>query len=391
MVSCFDLWRIGSQLTKACSESGFTFGGKSVVLAGDFAQLPPASGGSSLYGYRVGNSSTKYAQRCAFGKALWHEFTTVVILRQNMRQRGMSGEDVLFRAALENMRYCQCTKEDEKLILSRVWRPTPENRGQLPKEFRDVSIITAWNAHRDAINAVRVKEFAQLNRQRLYHFHSVDRWAATKDFSSVRRAQRAYHSTVDPTRTSDHICAEIQNALWELPPAITGNQAGVLSLCEGMPILLKYNEATELCATNGAEAVVESWDSHVAGTHDILDTLYVRLTSPPRDVYISGLPKNVVPLTRSHKTITCTLPINDIQVTVSREQVMILPNFAMTDYCSQGRTRLYNLLHLTHCRNHQALYTALSRSSSLRNTLLLGSFNTAKIRGGASRELRREY
>ncbi|KAI0355690.1 hypothetical protein OH77DRAFT_1539414, partial [Trametes cingulata] len=391
MVSCFDLWRISSQLTKACSESGFTFGGKSMVLAGDFAQLPPPSSGSSLYSYSVSASSTQYAQHCGIGKALWHEFTTVVILRQNMRQRGMSAEDVRFRTALENMRYCQCTREDEKLILSRVWRPTVENGGQLPKEFSDVSVITAWNAHRDAINAVRVKDFARDNGKKLYHFHSIDKWAATRDFSSVRQAQRAYHSIADPSRTSDHICAQLQQALWELPPAITENQAGVLSLCEGMPVLLKYNEATELCATNGAEAVVESWDSHVDSGRDVLDVLYVRLTSPPRDVQLPGLPVNVIPLTRSRKTVTCTLPINDIQVSVSREQVMILPNFAMTDYCSQGRTRPLNLLHLAHCRNHQAFYTALSRSSSLRGTLLLGTFNTAKIRGGASKKLRREY
>jgi hypothetical protein len=32
-------------------------------------------------------------QESAIGKALWHQVTTVVILRQNMRQKGITEED----------------------------------------------------------------------------------------------------------------------------------------------------------------------------------------------------------------------------------------------------------------------------------------------------------
>ena len=83
------------------------------IFAGDFAQLKPVFG-SPLYSHTVGTSldasMTVRSQQSAIGKALWHQVTTVVILRQNMHQKTQSTEDAQFRTALENMRYAQCSK-----------------------------------------------------------------------------------------------------------------------------------------------------------------------------------------------------------------------------------------------------------------------------------------
>ncbi|KAL1944336.1 hypothetical protein VTO73DRAFT_3521 [Trametes versicolor] len=95
MISCGDVYKINAQLAKACPDSGETFGGKSVVLAGDFAQLPPAGPSPCLYSNAVGawsSSASSTSQKSAMGKALWHEFVTVVILRVNMRQQDPSRE-----------------------------------------------------------------------------------------------------------------------------------------------------------------------------------------------------------------------------------------------------------------------------------------------------------
>ncbi|KAL1942607.1 hypothetical protein VTO73DRAFT_4847 [Trametes versicolor] len=43
---------------------------------------------------------------------------------------------------------------------------------------------------------------------------------------------------------------------------------------------------------------------------------------------------------------------------------MVLPNFAMTDYASQGRTGDDNVCHLEYCKNHLAVYTCLTRDAS---------------------------
>lgn len=69
--------------------SMLSFGGLNMIFAGNFAQLPPVIGHehSSLYSHTVGMNATSLRdQEAAIGKALWHQVTTIIILRQNMRQ-----------------------------------------------------------------------------------------------------------------------------------------------------------------------------------------------------------------------------------------------------------------------------------------------------------------
>jgi len=71
--------------------------------------------------------------------------------------------------------------------------------------------------------------------------------------------------------------------------------------------------------------------------------------------------------------------------------VPILPNFAMTDYASQGKTREVNVVNLNSCRSHLAYYTALSRSATCEGTIIVQGFNDYKITCGASGYLRQEF
>ena len=63
----------------------------------------------------------------------------------------------------------------------------------------------------------------------------------------------------------------------------------------------------------------------------------------------------------------------------------------MTDYVSQGKTREFNVVDLGQIRNHHGYYTALSRGSSARGTLILSGLHTKHITGGASGALRQEF
>jgi hypothetical protein len=65
--------------------------------------------------------------------------------------------------------------------------------------------------------------------------------------------------------------------------------------------------------------------------------LFVELKNTPKTVKIDGLPKNVVPITRHITPTMCLLP-NDKTISLSRKQILVLPNFAMSDYDSWGRT-----------------------------------------------------
>ncbi|KAF8574735.1 hypothetical protein K439DRAFT_1649720 [Ramaria rubella] len=142
-----------------------------------------------------------------------------------------------------------------------------------------------------------------------------------------------------------------------------------------MPVLVKHNIATPCCVTNGAEGTV---------------IFYFKLKNPPVPINLDGLPMNVVPIGRTTQDVICRLP-NDDTLTVTRQQVQVLPNFSMTDYGCQGRTRPNNVVDLGGCLTHQSYYTCLSRSTSASGTVILQNFEPNKIMGGASGWLRQEF
>ena len=78
-------------------------------------------------------------------------------------------------------------------------------------------------------------------------------------------------------------------------------------------------------------------------------------------------------------------------VTISRQQVHVLPNFAMTDYSSQGKNRDWNVVNISKSRTSNAVYTALSRATTAAGTLILTDFDSRKISGGISGHLRQEF
>jgi hypothetical protein len=184
----------------------------------------------------------------------------------------------------------------------------------------------------------------------------------------------------------------MQKALWEQQPSSTDKQiAGKLSLCLGLPVMIRRNYATEICMTRGQEGYVVGWQSKTGSKGQrMLDTLFIELKNPPAEVHIDGLPKNVVPLYPTTNSIQAYLP-NDERFHISRTQVEVLVNFAMTDFGSQGKTRLFNVAYLNNLSSHQGYYTALSRSVTASGTLILQGFDARKITGGCSGGLRQEF
>jgi len=147
----------------------------------------------------------------------------------------------------------------------------------------------------------------------------------------------------------------------------------------------------ELCITKGQEGFVAGWTSHNGGHgKEVLDTLFVKLDKPAKSVKIDGLPENVVPIVKSVKTVKCVFP-SDLAEYVERSQVWVLPNFSMTDYASQGKTRPFNPVDLSNCRNHQSYYTCLSRSATAAGTIIVQSFSPQMITSGATGYLRQEF
>ena len=191
MLSCHDLYKISSQCVKARGEHNEPFGGINFIFAGDFTQLPPAMNAPPLYSGNVStqveSSQTVRNQEAAIDKALWHQVTTVVILRQNMRQDKQSPDDTKLRTALENIRYKSCTLQDIAFLRTRISGKGPDDPKLVQKAFRNVSIITAFNAQKDKINQLSCERFAAENNQTLTSFYSIDRW---KDPEISRKKKR---------------------------------------------------------------------------------------------------------------------------------------------------------------------------------------------------------
>ncbi|KAF9489628.1 hypothetical protein BDN71DRAFT_1401316, partial [Pleurotus eryngii] len=172
----------------------------------------------------------------------------------------------------------------------------------------------------------------------------------------------------------------LQRLLWEQPAcSVEKKIPGKLNLCKGLPVMLRNNSATELCMTNGQEGTVYDWIASVgAFRQPVLEVLFVKLTNPPTDVNFKDLPTNVVPIMRTATPTWCDLPSGK-RLHVSRSQVEITVNYAMTDFASQGKTRINNVVHLNDTTTHQGYYTALSRSASAAGTLILQGFNATLI------------
>lgn len=387
MLNCRMLCAISARCCEAMGVFEQPFGGLNVILCGDFAQLPPVKG-YPLYSKSVSLRQTprqKVAeQENTIGKLIWLQFTTVVVLRQNMRQTGKCPKEVAFRDALQRLRFYACTPEDRALIRSRIAGSAPgltldEDR------YRNVSVITARNRDKDEINRTNSLRYAEETNQNLEVFYSVDK-LSTSEPQRQPRTTKVYS-------TSKTLTKSMQVSLWEQPPCTSEQVPGSLALCRGMPALIRNNEATELCMTRGQEARVIAWSSTKVPDHPgrrCLDVLYMELVNPPHRVKLPSLPTNVIPMTRISQSVDARLP-NDQYARVTRSQVPVLPNFAMTDYSSQGKTREWNVVDLRESRNFQAAYTALSRGVRFDQTLILRDFSDDKLTGILDGDLRQEY
>jgi hypothetical protein len=91
---------------------------------------------------------TIQGQETTIGKALWHQVTTVVILRQSKQ----TVEDAKLRTAFENMRYTTCTLKDITFLKSRIAGRRSNQPKLSNKDFRNVFIITVLSAQKDKIN-----------------------------------------------------------------------------------------------------------------------------------------------------------------------------------------------------------------------------------------------
>jgi hypothetical protein len=223
MVSCNALYSISTRLALCLGEPNEPFGGMNMIVAGDFGQLPPVNA-KPLYSPDSTVSPIMHAkqsildQKNTIGKIIWQQITTVVILKQNMRQTAETADDVRFRTALTNMCFAACTNADLQYLESRTISKRDNRPNFSNLEFRNVSIITAFNAPKDKINELGSHKFAEETGQVLTSFYSNDTVADNAGDSqrkpkNVRGRQTVkLKTTLPPNR---------QQQLWDAHPSFT--------------------------------------------------------------------------------------------------------------------------------------------------------------------------
>ena len=284
------------------------------------------------------------------------------------------------------MRYKSCTAADIAFLHTHITSDNPNRPSITDNEFCNVFIITAFNTHKDSINTIGLRRFATEKRVKLTDFFSDNRVEKVEDRNKKKGRKIATNCKISS------ILDNLQQLLWDTSSGTVSDFIPEkLSLCLDLPVMIWANAVTDLCITKSQEGTVYAWQSRLSSQgQQVLDTLFIKLTNPPQNIKLDGLLENVIPLVPNSNSVECCLP-DDSTVRISRTQVKLIPNFAMTDFASQGKTRHYNFIDLNNLSCHQAYYMALSQSASATRTIILQAFNEKVMTGGVSSALQQEF
>ena len=211
------LSKINNQLKIAKSldrSSPDLFGGLlTVIFMSDFFQFPPVKGPALWKEPRIENDED------ATGQMIWHQFTDVVILNEQMRQ----AEDPVFRDLLGQARAAALTEEDLHLLNSKVITSL------FKLELKDATTVVKLNALRHYINRVQMEQFARSRSQRIYLFPA--------QYSRITSASSS------PPRLED--------LLKQMDQGATIPFQGLFFYTLGMPAIILANICTLLGQVNG--------------------------------------------------------------------------------------------------------------------------------------------
>ena len=270
---------VDKRLRQATTHLDIPFGGISVILIGDFAQLPPV-GDCPLFAPDKPGSH---------GHTMYNLFTKVVILDQVIRQSGANRESQQFRQILLRLRNGQSTEDDWTTLLQHT--PSTANNA---------------NEFNDAIRLFYTKEqVAKYNHE-----------AITKLTSSIARINAINSSAKAASATSDD----------------AGGLEPVIFMAKGAKVMLTSNLWQQVGLCNGTRGTVDN-------------ILYAEGQKPPSvPIAITvDFPDYSGPSFFPNKPKCIPIPPivhewHDSLNTLSRQQLPLRLNYAMTIHKSQGQT-----------------------------------------------------
>ncbi|PSS19942.1 hypothetical protein PHLCEN_2v3115 [Hermanssonia centrifuga] len=354
-------------------QSDYSFGGLNVIICGDFHQFPPVAKGPDEFLFQPADLS-RHSEGCVLGRRVYEEFTTVVILKEQMRVTDHVWRDLLvhLRKGEVQEHHIDCLRT---LVLS---TPGAEvDFGSAP--WQDASLVTPRHAVRNLWNEHAARKWCAKSENQLFICYAEDR---------IRKGSQ---------RVSEELSLGEQYAVAMRGQSVNRRRRQDLprtvELAKGMKVLVTTNLETDLDLTNGARGEIVDiildpeeppvGDGSIVHLHRLPLYVLVRM-SRTRASQLAGLDEGVIPVQPMASTMRIKLNINPktgkgIQRTVHRRQYPITPAYAFTDYRAQGQTLPYVLVDIasppTGGLNLFNVYVALSRSSGRETIRLLRDFD----------------
>ena len=340
------------------AREGHSFGGLNVILCGDLHQFPPVACAKSeaLYHPVVLAQDSDEAK---IGRRIYEEFSTVVVLREQMRVT-----DQIWRSFLVRLRYGNVQRSDLTILRNLLLQNSPINSSSPP--WADASLITPRHAVRAHWNEASLRKACSENSQRLLICHAEDTFKG-RPLSLHERYALAQRGLGDNRRKHK-----------DLPEMI--------ELAIGMKVMVTSNIATDLDITNGArgtivDIILDPEEPPLGGSavhtlKHLPQCVLVKLNRT-RAARLDGLEEGVVPIFPAKSSMQ--ILVERKTRTVARSQYPITAAYCFTDYRSQGQTIPHVIVDIASPPSGKLslfnLYVALSRSSGRESIRLLREFD----------------
>lgn len=367
MLGARTLYAVNEQLGKlrGCAQD---FGGiPTVLFCGDFHQFRPVQERSILLPSTAfpwdEEKTFKSEQRYQHDKAhaLWNKFTTVVILKEQVRAAG----DPCLQRVLTRIRQGVQDQSDLDLLNSTCYR-----EGQRIQWESGITVVTSLNRNRWNLNIEAILSFQRQHQALLRIFLSEHTW---------KGGQPTEEEALMILNQGDDSAIPVP---------------GIFMFVPGMPIIVNRNTHQGLKLVNGASytALDVILDKAHPG-HRINEDTVLHFGPPAgillvgettRGLRFVGMPPETILLTPVSTKIECQRKRPWQQSNVTRRGLPCAAAFACTDYKVQGRTlaRVALELHGTRTMNIDgqlvpspcdpySLYVQLSRCPSLNGIMLL--------------------
>ena len=356
-----------------------SFGGINVIICGDFHQFPPVAAPTYEALYYPANIQKDSAD-ALLGRAIYEEFVTVVILKEQIRC-----VDPVWLDFLQHLRDGRVQEHHIKLLEGLVL-----NDPQCPKTdftqapWQNAGLVTPRHAVRMRWNESAVRKHCQLSGNQLFVCEAED--------------------TIKGRELDDREKDALANRAWQNPQSKKRLQLPAkVELAIGMKVMVTTNIETDLDITNGARGVIVdvvlnpgeiySKEAEEVATAKLPLYLLVKLDWT-RTTPLEGLQEAVIPVEPMTQTLQIQLAGKDgktIRRTVKRRQFPVTPAYAFTDYRAQGQTIPYVIVDIatppTGGLNLFNLYVTLSRSSGRSSIRLLRDFDSKVFQAAHSADL----